>query len=1240
MVKYIFMTLAVAVAWSVVIWLEQPAWIGFVVTGIVVAIVATLLIVKLVRARRASREIERALKAQAEAQANSARPDLEADIRSLQGEFNNAISALKGSRLGAKGAASALYSLPWYVIVGPPGVGKSTALRNSGLKFPFCSSRGGVSVQGVGGTRNCEWWMTTEAIILDTAGRYTTESSDREEWFAFLDLLRKYRTRRPINGVIAAVNIADISEAHPEEVASLAREIRARIDELQGRLGIVVPVYLVFTKCDLLPGFVEMFSDLTEADRHQIWGFTLSINKQYDLANQVTEHFDELTSVLEKRSLRRLAEERSAHRRDRIYEFPQYVAALRDPIARFVHEMGEGNIYNETPILRGVYLSSGTQEGRPVNRIMSSIAEAFGIRPTMGATAAPPASPKSYFLGEIFRKVIFKDWRLTRHNRACLRKSRVVGTIAGAVSLVMAIAIVWLPLMSYRRNRQMLGDAGVAVAYVEQHADEATVTAIALDRIEPLRLMVELLRLYEEDGSPWAMRMGMYQGARVYPRLRDLYADTVRRELLLPTVELELNELNKFVIRYGRSLEAAKPEEYEQNFDRLRMVLLLSAPTEAGEPGLNEIERQWLIDFVSDLWERPIRVGGDTATISRIQNVATTYVDMLREHPDLAFERDIKLVERVRDILVRSDRTKAVANALIASVRGRALNLRGMVGVSIIKNEGSLIRPAFTRKGYDKTVRPRFESGMDDLLDPQWVVAPGDNAADELKAEEIAAIETEYFRQYIQEWRTFIDRIYLEMPETSGNLSAMRLLEDLAPPREPYKDLFTHVAWHTGIGDFSEPEGGEGSGELGGALAMAGNTVGRRAYGRIAGRLRLGQVGVTPQLLQAAGKAAAEGRLIADLNSAEVLTEFHVTIAFQHLTDFGARKAPELPQDGSPPPPQEATPIDEYQEQLKYVYDALQARIDDPADKAKLKERLKTARKKVKSLLSANKNPTWSPTLEKLLWPPLEVATRAESSEVGKERQTGWCNEVVSEYERTIASNYPFNREGRDVALADFNAFFSPEKGALWAYYETALKKEIVLRGSRFEQAAVGSGSRPYRKEVVSFLTASRELTTAMYSAGSDKAVSVEFDVLVQGTPGVKQISLTIDGEVLQYRNGPESWTTFRWPGDGAAGASLEAVSHVSADKAEQEGEWGLFRLLEEAKIKALPGGRVFVAEWDFTSGGIGLVRLKFRTKRVDTPFFGVGGTRRFMTIFRTKNLSVPRSVTRGARRCEPTRGR
>ena len=86
------------------------------------------------------------------------------------------------------------------VVTGPPGSGKTTALLNSGLRFPLADKLGSDSVQGVGGTRNCDWWFTDDAVLLDTAGRYTTQDSyetvDRAAWKGFLELLRRHRRRR------------------------------------------------------------------------------------------------------------------------------------------------------------------------------------------------------------------------------------------------------------------------------------------------------------------------------------------------------------------------------------------------------------------------------------------------------------------------------------------------------------------------------------------------------------------------------------------------------------------------------------------------------------------------------------------------------------------------------------------------------------------------------------------------------------------------------------------------------------------------------------------------------------------------------------------------------------------------------------------------------------------------------------------------------------------------------------
>ena len=180
-----------------------PEWARPTAIGLLVVIWAAIKIAKIIKASSASSKLASAVAAQPD-------PAPSSDEAQLRERFEEAIAALKESR----GRDHSLYSEPWYVIIGAPGSGKSTLLQNSGLQFPLAQRFGKDAVRGVGGTRNCDWWFTDDAIFLDTAGRFTTQDSDpgsdARGWREFLALLKKYRSRRPLNGVILTVSVADL----------------------------------------------------------------------------------------------------------------------------------------------------------------------------------------------------------------------------------------------------------------------------------------------------------------------------------------------------------------------------------------------------------------------------------------------------------------------------------------------------------------------------------------------------------------------------------------------------------------------------------------------------------------------------------------------------------------------------------------------------------------------------------------------------------------------------------------------------------------------------------------------------------------------------------------------------------------------------------------------------------------------------------------------------------------------
>jgi type VI secretion system protein ImpL len=140
--KYVVTAVLIAFVWFLVAFFELDSLWGIIATALILVGLGVMLLVRRMRARSAAENIEKALGAQAEEQIKGVRPELQGEMRAIQSEFDKAVASLKTSKMG-KGGTQALYALPWYMIIGPPGTGKSTALRQSGLQFPYLSASGG-----------------------------------------------------------------------------------------------------------------------------------------------------------------------------------------------------------------------------------------------------------------------------------------------------------------------------------------------------------------------------------------------------------------------------------------------------------------------------------------------------------------------------------------------------------------------------------------------------------------------------------------------------------------------------------------------------------------------------------------------------------------------------------------------------------------------------------------------------------------------------------------------------------------------------------------------------------------------------------------------------------------------------------------------------------------------------------------------------------------------------------------
>lgn len=436
--RIIFVVLVVGIVFGLTFWWNWKiaVWGLAIVAGVGLLL---FLIQFLVKRWEKRRNAELAVALESEQDNLAAIPDEERRqaIAEVRDQWNRAVNELKNTGMN-------LYSLPWYMLIGEPACGKSTTLKNSGMEFPV----GNEALSGAGGTRNCDWWFTNEAVILDTAGRFTFEernAPDADEWKEFLGLLKKYRPRCPISGVIVAIPANSLLSDPSSELEDKAKIIREKLTQLEQELEVQFPVYIVVTKCDLVLGFAEFFQRLPALEQRQLFGW--SKEAPHDEPFQVESWSKIFRGISQRLHLWRnrfLVDDSEAGDVDRLYAFPDEFMALEEPLQRYLGEIFVDNRYADPLFFRGMYFTSGLQKGKPIVKACANLLRAASGGPDEMDLSQIFQKSTAFFVRDFYRKKLFREQGLIQPTRVAMKRRRVIERVGYGSAGILGVILITL----------------------------------------------------------------------------------------------------------------------------------------------------------------------------------------------------------------------------------------------------------------------------------------------------------------------------------------------------------------------------------------------------------------------------------------------------------------------------------------------------------------------------------------------------------------------------------------------------------------------------------------------------------------------------------------------------------------------------------------------------------------------------------------------------------------------------
>ncbi|MGH9140818.1 MAG: type VI secretion system membrane subunit TssM, partial [Vicinamibacterales bacterium] len=536
-----------------------------------------------------------------------------------------------------------------------------------------------------------------------------------------------------------------------------------------------------------------------------------------DAADGFPPEFDALIGRLNERVFARLEEERGARRRASIFAFPQQMAALREPLAQFVSDIFSSTQFNQQILLRGVYLTSGTQDGTQIDRLLGSIGRRFGL----AADAVAPAGGrgKAFFMERLLKQVVIGESGLAGVNRR-LELRTMAWQIAAYAAVVLALVVGLVVLsVSYGNNRAYLGEVANDLSTLRRvtPALPRASLEVLLPQLDAVRAVSDSANRYR-DAKPWGMGWGLFQGDAVGNAARDAYLR-----------ELDGIVLPRFAARIKQHLVeyAAEPE---------KLYVYLKAYLMLGDP--KHLDKKHL-QFLADVeWRMPDAAPGAGTSLSKHFQSLLEYSDTLRP-----IALDPALVAKTRTTILRASIPQIMFEQLRRSYADdtkRALQLDVIAGAGIEKvlrrRSGRRLSepvPAFYTKAVFKEATG---TGMLPLVkqfaEETWVWGPsGMSAASWAKL--TSQVTELYERDYNRAWDDLLNDLEIVSFSTVQQYSDE--LGILIGPVSPLRGLLKTVVENTSLVTAASDTAGGGLSSVGTRITEGAKDLFYKTQQRVSG---------------------------------------------------------------------------------------------------------------------------------------------------------------------------------------------------------------------------------------------------------------------------------------------------------------------------------------------------------------------------------------------------------------------